>query len=291
MKKSIKTTITAAISGALALTVFTGCSGANTEFNATKEITVITREEGSGTRDAFVELTGVLVKGGDTKTDNTRADAVTLNGTEAVITNVKGNNAAIGYISLGSLNDTVKALKIEDVEPTAENVKSGAYKISRPFNIAYKGDISGLTKDFVDFILSSEGQSVVADEGYVTVSENTEYTSSKPQGKITIAGSSSVAPVMEKLIEAYKTVNTGADIELQTSDSSAGMQAVMSGTCDIGMASRDLKDTESELISLTIAKDGIAVIVNTGNTADSLTMEQVKTIYTGEATAWSDIIK
>lgn len=291
MKKSIKTTITAAISGALALTVFTGCSGANTEFNATKEITVITREEGSGTRDAFVELTGVLVKGGDTKTDNTRADAVTLNGTEAVITNVKGNNAAIGYISLGSLNDTVKALKIEDVEPTAENVKNGAYKISRPFNIAYKGDISGLTKDFVDFILSSEGQSVVADEGYVTVSENTEYTSSKPQGKITIAGSSSVAPVMEKLIEAYKTVNTGADIELQTSDSSAGMQAVMSGTCDIGMASRDLKDTESELISLTIAKDGIAVIVNTGNTADSLTMEQVKTIYTGEATAWSDIIK
>lgn len=291
MKKSIKTTITAAISGALALTVFTGCSGANTEFNATKEITVITREEGSGTRDAFVELTGVLVKGGDTKTDNTRADAVTLNGTEAVITNVKGNNAAIGYISLGSLNETVKALKIEDVEPTAENVKNGAYKISRPFNIAYKGDISGLTKDFVDFILSSEGQSVVADEGYVTVSENTEYTSSKPQGKITIAGSSSVAPVMEKLIEAYKTVNTGADIELQTSDSSAGMQAVMSGTCDIGMASRDLKDTESELISLTIAKDGIAVIVNTGNTADSLTMEQVKTIYTGEATAWSDIIK
>ena len=291
MRKNVQNTMAVIALSSLTIAAFAGCSGNSAEFDSSKEITVITREEGSGTRDAFVELTGVLVKEGDTKSDNTRVDAVTVNGTEAVITNVNGNNAAIGYISLGSLNDTVKALKIEDVEPTAENVKNGTYKISRPFNIAYKGELSELAKDFVDFILSSEGQSVVTEEGYVAVSDKAEFSGTKPQGKITVAGSSSVAPVMEKLIEAYKTVNTGADIELQTSDSSAGMQAVLSGTCDIGMASRELKGTENELTPVTIAKDGIAVIVNASNTVESLTMEQVKTIYTNKATTWSDIIK
>lgn len=217
--------------------------------------------------------------------------AVTVNGTEAVITNVKGNDAAIGYISLGSLNDSVKALKIEDVDATAENVKSGEYKISRPFNIAYKGDLSGLAKDFVDYILSSDGQAVISKEGYVPVSENAAYAGTKPEGKITVAGSSSVSPVMEKLIEAYKQINTKAEIELQTSDSSAGMQSALEGTCDIGMASRELKDTETALASTTIAKDGIAVIVNTNNTTENLTMDQVKAIYTGEAKVWSDITK
>lgn len=265
---------------------------ASASFDKSKGISVITREQGSGTRDAFVELTGVLVKNGDTKTDNTAASAVTVNGTEAVITNVKGNDAAIGYISLGSLNDSVKAAKIENVEATAENVKSGDYKISRPFNIAYKGELEGLAKDFVDFIMSADGQKVVADNGYVTVSENAAYSGSKPSGKIVVAGSSSVSPVMEKLIEAYKAVNTGADIELQTNDSSAGMTAAIEGTCDIGMASRALKDKEaSELKSETIAKDGIAVIVNTSNTLDSLTLDQVKAIYTGETKVWSDVIK
>lgn len=169
-------------------------------FDTSKTLSVITREQGSGTRDAFVELTGVLVKDGDTKTDTTRTDAVTVNGTEAVITNVKGNDAAIGYISLGSLNDSVKALKIEDVDATAENVKSGEYKISRPFNIAYKGDLSGVAKDFVDYILSSDGQAVISKEGYVSVSENAAYAGTKPEGKITVAGSSSVSPVMENLL-------------------------------------------------------------------------------------------
>lgn len=311
MKKTSTKLISVLAAGVIMASAFAGCGGNSSStasngesgnagssavsdtasFDAGKTLSVITREQGSGTRDAFVELTGVLVKDGDTKKDTTRTDAVTVNATEAVITNVKGNEAAIGYISLGSLNDSVKALKIEDVDATAENVKSGEYKISRPFNIAYKGELSGLAKDFVDYILSSDGQAVVSKEGYVAVSENAAYAGTKPEGKITVAGSSSVSPVMEKLIEAYKQVNTKADIELQTSDSSAGMQSAIDGTCDIGMASRELKDTEKELTSTAIAKDGIAVIVNTGNTTENLTMDQVKAIYTGEAKVWSDITK
>ena len=312
MKKTSRV-LTLAVAALMAVSAFAGCGNNNSSsngsssadsssaksettasasFDTSKGISVITREQGSGTRDAFVELTGILVKDGDTKTDNTAASAVTVNGTEAVITNVKGNDAAIGYISLGSLNDSVKAAKIENVEATAENVKSGDYKISRPFNIAYKGELEGLAKDFVDFIMSADGQKVVSDNGYVTVSENAAYSGSKPSGKIVVAGSSSVSPVMEKLIEAYKAINTGADIELQTTDSSAGMTAAIEGTCDIGMASRELKDKEaSELKSETIAKDGIAVIVNTNNTLDSLTLDQVKAIYTGETKVWSDVIK
>lgn len=278
----------------LVLTMFAGCGNSDTaqEFDANKDITVVTREEGSGTRDAFVELTGVLVKDGDTKTDNTTTSAVTINSTEAVITNVKDNNYAIGYISLGSMNDSVKAVKISDFEATAENVKSGDYAISRPFNIAYKDGLSDTAKDFVDYILSSDGQKVVEDNGYVAVSEAEAYTGAKPSGKVVVAGSSSVSPVMEKLAEAYKAVNPNADIEIQTSDSSAGMQSAINGTCDIGMASRNLKDEEkATLTETTIAKDGIAVIVNHENSCDNLTMEQVKAIYTGETEIWSDIVQ
>lgn len=305
MKNGIKKISALLVMSALAVTAFAGCGGAGngessstdaasqTAFDTSKSISVVTREEGSGTRDAFVELTGVLVKDGDTKTDNTTKSAVTVNGTEAVITNIKGNDYAIGYISLGSLNDNVKAVKIEDVEATAENVKSGEYKISRPFNIAYKEDgLNELAQDFVDYILSSDGQAVVTDNGYVAVSENGAYEGTKPEGKITVAGSSSVSPVMEKLIEAYQAINTGATIELQTTDSSAGMQSAIEGTADIGMASRDLKDEEAtELTSTRIAQDGIAVIVNKNNTVDTLTMDEVKSIYTGESTVWSDVIK
>ncbi len=277
----------------LVLTMFAGCGSNKAEgFDASKEITVVTREEGSGTRDAFVELTGVLVKDGDTKTDNTTTSAVTINSTEAVITNVKDNNYAIGYISLGSMNDSVKAVKISDFEATAENVKSGDYAISRPFNIAYKDGLSDTAKDFVDYILSSDGQKVVEDNGYIAVSEAEAYTGAKPSGKVVVAGSSSVSPVMEKLAEAYKAVNPNADIEIQTSDSSAGMQSAINGTCDIGMASRNLKDEEkATLTETTIAKDGIAVIVNHENSCDNLTMEQVKAIYTGETEIWSDIVQ
>lgn len=305
MKSMIKKITATALFGVLAVSAFAGCGGASSssngssdagsdaaKFDASKTISVVTREEGSGTRDAFTELTGVLVKDGDNKTDNTTTSAVTINSTEAVITNVKDNDAAIGYISLGSLNDTVKALKIGGVEATADNVKSGDYAVSRPFNIAYKGELSDVAQDFVDYIMSSDGQKIVSDNGYVTVSENAAYSGKKPSGKISVAGSSSVSPVMEKLAEAYQKVNTNAKVEIQTSDSSAGMQSAMGGTCDIGMASRDLKDEEKSALKVeTIAKDGIAVIVNNANTCDDLTLDQVKSIYTGETTVWSDIIK
>lgn len=304
--KSITKKITAtALFGVLAVSAFAGCGSAGSssngssdagsdaaKFDASKTISVVTREEGSGTRDAFTELTGVLFKDGDNKTDNTTTSAVTINSTEAVITNVKDNEVAIGYISLGSLNDTVKALKIGGVEATADNVKSGDYAVSRPFNIAYKGELSDVAQDFVDYIMSSDGQKIVSDNGYVTVSENAAYSGKKPSGKISVAGSSSVSPVMEKLAEAYQKVNTNAKVEIQTSDSSAGMQSAMGGTCDIGMASRELKDEEKSALKVeTIAKDGIAVIVNNANTCDDLTLDQVKSIYTGETTVWSDIIK
>lgn len=305
MKSMTKKITATALFGVLAVSAFAGCGGAGSssngssdagsdaaKFDASKTISVVTREEGSGTRDAFTELTGVLVKDGDNKTDNTTTSAVTINSTEAVITNVKDNEAAIGYISLGSLNDTVKALKIGGVEATADNVKSGDYAVSRPFNIAYKGELSDVAQDFVDYIMSSDGQKIVSDNGYVTVSENAAYSGKKPSGKISVAGSSSVSPVMEKLSEAYQKVNTNAKVEIQTSDSSAGMQSAMGGTCDIGMASRDLKDEEKSALKVeTIAKDGIAVIVNNANTCDDLTLDQVKSIYTGETTVWSDIIK
>lgn len=305
MKSMTKKIMATALFGVLAVSAFAGCGGAGSssngssdagsdaaKFDASKTISVVTREEGSGTRDAFTELTGVLVKDGDNKTDNTTTSAVTINSTEAVITNVKDNEAAIGYISLGSLNDTVKALKIGGVEATADNVKSGDYAVSRPFNIAYKGELSDVAQDFVDYIMSSDGQKIVSDNGYVTVSENAAYSGKKPSGKISVAGSSSVSPVMEKLAEAYQKVNTNAKVEIQTSDSSAGMQSAMGGTCDIGMESRDLKDEEKSALKVeTIAKDGIAVIVNNANTCDDLTLDQVKSIYTGETTVWSDIIK
>lgn len=305
MKSMTKKITATALFGVLAVSAFAGCGSASSssngssdagsdaaKFDASKTISVVTREEGSGTRDAFTELTGVLVKDGDNKTDNTTTSAVTINSTEAVITNVKDNEAAIGYISLGSLNDTVKALKIGGVEATADNVKSGDYAVSRPFNIAYKGELSDVAQDFVDYIMSSDGQKIVSDNGYVTVSENAAYSGKKPSGKISVAGSSSVSPVMEKLAEAYQKVNTNAKVEIQTSDSSAGMQSAMGGTCDIGMASRDLKDEEKSALKVeTIAKDGITVIVNKANTCDDLTLDQVKSIYTGETTVWSDIIK
>lgn len=305
MKSMTKKITATALFGVLAVSAFAGCGGAGSssngssdagsdaaKFDASKTISVVTREEGSGTRDAFTELTGVLVKDGDNKTDNTTTSAVTINSTEAVITNVKDNEAAIGYISLGSLNDTVKTLKIGGVEATADNVKSGDYAVSRPFNIAYKSELSDVAQDFVDYIMSSDGQKIVSDNGYVTVSENAAYSGKKPSGKISVAGSSSVSPVMEKLAEAYQKVNTNAKVEIQTSDSSAGMQSAMGGTCDIGMASRDLKDEEKSALKVeTIAKDGIAVIVNNANTCDDLTLDQVKSIYTGETTVWSDIIK
>lgn len=250
-------------------------------------ITVISREDGSGTRSAFVELTGVE----DDNGDNTTAEAEIANKTDVVLTSVAGNESAIGYVSLGSLNDTVKAVQVDGVDATVENVKSGDYTLSRPFNIATKGEPTGVAKDFINFILSADGQAIVEEEGYIKVNDEAEaFTSDGSSGQIAVGGSSSVSPVMEKLIEAYKAVNPNAQIDLQTSDSTSGMTGAMDGTFAIGMASRELKDEEkAELTPTSIALDGIAVVVNPANTVTNLTMDQIKSIYTGETTDWADV--
>lgn len=258
---------------------------------AADDITVVSREGGSGTRGAFVELMGVEVKGEDgTKRDMTTEEAVIANSTDVVMQNVASDKNAIGYISLGSLNDTVKALTIDGAAPSVETIKDGSYKVSRPFYIATLGEVSEVTKDFISFILSAEGQSVVGGS-YIKVDDAAPaYAGTKPEGKVVIAGSSSVTPVMEKLAEAYKAVNDKATLEIQMSDSTAGMTGAMDGTCDIGMASRELKESEAAALTGTvIAMDGIAVIVNNENAVDGLTGEQVKGIYTGEITSWADV--
>ena len=261
--------------------------------SASQPISVVSREDGSGTRGAFVELTGVEEKDADgNKTDNTTADAIISNSTEIMMTTVSGDEYAIGYSSTGSLNDTVKALNVDGVEPTAQNIKDGKYSLSRPFNIATKGTPGKLAQDFIDYILSEEGQKVVEDNGYIaSVDDAKAFKSSGKSGKLVVAGSSSVTPVMEKLAEAYKAVNKKAEIEIQESDSTTGMTAAADGTCDIGMASRELEDSEKDkgLTSQAIALDGIAVIVNTQNTRTEITTDMVKKIFTGEVTDWSDV--
>ena len=266
-------------------------SAAVAEFDAGKQIDVISREDGSGTRGAFVELTGVEQKIDGKKVDMTTEDAQITNNTAVMMTTVAGDTYAIGYISLGSLNDSVKAVKVAGVEATAENVKSGAYKVARPFNIAWKEDaLSDAGKDFIDYILSSEGQAIVNANGYVGSDDAAAYEAAGVTGKVVVAGSSSVSPVMEKLAEAYMAANTGVEIEIQTSDSTTGMTSAMEGACEIGMASRELKEAEAaELESTAIAMDGIAVIVNNENPVENLSLEQIGAIYTGETTVWNEL--
>lgn len=255
-------------------------------------ITVLSREDGSGTRGAFIELFGIEQKDADgNKVDNTIDSAEITNSTSVMMTTVAGNKNAIGYVSLGSLDESqVKAVLIDGAQATAENVKDGTYKVSRPFNIATKGEPTGLAKDFIDYILSEEGQAVVEENGYVSEGNTGAYAGEKPEGKITVGGSSSVTPVMEKLKEAYAAVNPNATIEVQQSDSTTGMTSTIDGTYDIGMASRELKDEEAaELNGQVIALDGIAVIVNKENTIDELTTDDVLNIYTGATTDWSEI--
>lgn len=283
------------LSTMLAASCLAGCgnSKASGGFDTSKTITVMSREDGSGTRGAFVELFGVEQKDENgEKVDHTSDEAIITNSTSVMMTSVAGDTYGIGYISLGSLNDTVKALKIDGAEATVENIKSGSYKISRPFNIATKDKVSEVTQDFIDYIMSADGQAVIEENGYISASDAAAYSGSKPSGKIKIAGSSSVTPVMEKLKEAYLKVNTNAEIEIQQNDSTTGMTSAIEGICDIGMASRELKDTETAkgIKGTTIALDGIAVIVNKDNKAEYLTSEQVMKIYTGEITKWSDVL-
>lgn len=306
MKKKLLAVVLAAV---LSMAAFAGCSpkdnqspdnssnassntSSNGNSNASSAITVISREPGSGTRSAFIELLGVEEKDSEgNKVDHTTKEAIIANKTDVMLTQVAGNKNAIGYISLGSLNDTVKALKVDGAEATVENIKNGSYKVSRPFNIVTKGEGTDLAQDFISFIMSSMGQQVVVDNKYIAVDEAAaEFKSNGAEGKLVIAGSSSVYPVMEKLVEAYKTINTKATIELQQSDSTAGVQSTIDGVADIGMASRELKDSEkAELNGTTIAIDGIAIIVNNENASDELSSEAIKNIYTGATTNWADV--
>ena len=264
----------------------------NADFDHTSAIAVYSREDGSGTRGAFIELFGVEEKNdAGEKVDNTTVDAQITNNTSVMMSTVAGNQYAIGYISLGSLNDEVKALKIDGAEASAENVENGSYKVSRPFNIVTKDGLSADAQDFMDYILSTDGQQVVSDDGYIAIKDTKAYEGNCSGEKVVVAGSSSVTPLMEKLKEAYTKVNSNANIEVQQSDSTTGITSASDGLCDIGMASRDLKDEEksSGLTATVIATDGIAVIVNKENPTDGLTSDQVKSIYVGDTTDWADV--
>lgn len=271
---------------ALAATMLASCGGSS------DKITVISREDGSGTRGAFIELTGIEEKDDSgNKTDNTKKDALICKSTDVVLTQVSGDKNAIGYISFGSLNDTVKALKVEGVEPSTATIESGDYKIVRPFNIAVKDGLSDAAQDFENYILSSEGQDIIEKAGYIKIDKSAAaYASNNASGKVVVSGSSSVTPVMEKLAEAYQKANTNVTVDVQQSDSSTGIKDAINGTSDIGMASRDISDDELSqgIKSVTIAQDAIAVIVNKDNAVDDITMDEIKAIYTGSKTTWSD---
>lgn len=280
--------------GAAALVGLSACgSTANGDSEAgLGQINVVTREDGSGTRGAFIELFGLEEKNSDgEKVDLTTQNAIVTNSTSVMLTTVAEDGSAIGYASLGSLNDSVKVVDIDGAEATVENIKDGSYKVSRPFNIVTKDDTNEAAKDFINFILSSEGQAIVEKSGYIPLDDNGSYKSSVNSGKVVISGSSSVTPVMEKLKEAYAKVNPDVTIEIQQSDSSTGVANTVDGTADIGMASRELKDTEEKegVTATVIAMDGIAVIVNDKNEVDDLTSEQVKDIFAGDTTSWEDL--
>lgn len=303
MKKRLAMAVSAAVL-ALGLFGLFGCAGngdgasgatdggASASTSPSGEVSVYSREDGSGTRGAFIELFGIEEKdaNGD-KVDLTTPTAAITNSTSVMMTSVAGDANAIGYISLGSLNNTVKALSIDGAEATAENVKSGTYKVARPFNIVTKDGVSDVAQDFIDYIMSSDGQKVVEENGCISVADNAgSYKASGKSGKIVIAGSSSVTPVMEKLAEAYKALNPDVAIEVNQSDSTTGVNMATEGTCDIGMVSRELKDSESGVKATVIAQDGIAVIVNPDASVDGLTSDQVKGIYTGELITWEEAL-
>lgn len=282
MKKIISTILAAILTAAF---VLTGCSGGA----GTSKINVMTREDGSGTRSAFIELFGIETEDENgEKIDNTTVSAETTNSTAVMITSVAGDPNAIGYISLGSLGDTVKAVQVDGVDATVDNIKNGTYKASRPFNIAVRSDITPVAQDFINYIMSAQGQKIIEDNGYISNGSSVNYNGSSPSGTVNIAGSSSVTPVMEKLKEAYAAVNPNANIVIQQNDSTTGITSAIDGVCDIAMASRELKDSETTagLTSTTIALDGIAIIVNLENPVNSLTGEEIKAIYTGEKTEW-----
>ena len=303
----MKKTVCLLLAGLMTIGALTGCGSsadnkkddsAKTEttsekksdgFDTSSDITVVSREDGSGTRGAFIELFGVEQEKDGEKMDMTTEEAVIANSTAVMMTTVAGDDYAIGYASLGSLDDTTKALKVDGVEPSVDTIKDGSYKISRPFNIATKDNVSNVAQDFINYIMSDDGQKVIEDNGYISVSDG-KFESNGAKGKIVVAGSSSVTPVMQVLAEKYEAVS-GNKVEVNQSDSSTGVSSAIDGTCDIGMASRELKDSETSqgVVSTVIAVDGIAIIVNSENTVTNLTLDQVGQIYKGELTEWSQV--
>ncbi len=269
----------------------TESTSSSSSFDSSRAITVVSREDGSGTRGAFTELFGIEEEDANGNTaDLTTEEAIIANRTDVMLTNVAGDEYAIGYVSLGSLNDSVKALDIDGAEATAENVQNGTYKVSRPFNIVTKDGLSDVAQDFINFIMSKEGQEICAGDYIPVDAEAAAFAGTNPSGKVTVAGSSSVSPLMEELKEAYLAVNPSAEIEIQTNDSTSGVNGAIEGTCDIGMASRELSDSESSQVTATaIAIDGIAVIVNSENPTEAMTSQNVKDIFTGTITTWADI--
>ena len=286
--------VAAALIGVMTMGL-TVCGASAADFDSSEDITVVSREDGSGTRGAFIELFGIQEEQDGEKVDMTTDEANITNSTSVMMTTVADDEYAIGYISLGSLDDSVKAVKIDGAEATVDDINDGTYKIFRPFNIAIKGDVSDAAQDFINYIMSSDGQQIVEDNGYIKVADDAKaYEQSDAEGKVVVAGSSSVTPVMEKLKEAYEKANGGKiTVEVQQSDSTTGITSAAEGICDIGMASRELKDEETKenLTATEIARDGIAVVVNNDNDIDELTSDQVKAIFTGETTDWEDLAK
>lgn len=282
-RKNGKIAITIAAIMIMCTAMITGCG----KKAGDEEICVISREDGSGTRDAFTELLGIM----ENDIDNTTVNAEITNSTSVMMTTVAGNTEAIGYVSLGSLNDSVKAIKVDGVGATTDNVSNGDYAVARPFNIVTGDEVSENAQDFINFIMSKEGQAIIREEGYISVGGDSSYTVSGLTGTVTLAGSTSVAPVMEKIAEKYMELNAGVTIEIQQSGSGAGITSTIEGVCDIGMSSRDLKENEiAEGVSSTkIAMDGIAVIVNVDNAVEDLTSEQIKDIFVGKTTKWSEV--
>ena len=257
-------------------------------FAAEGTITVISREDGSGTRGAFVELTGVE----QDDVDMTTVDAVITNSTAVMLTSVAGDPAAIGYVSMGSLNETVKAVSVDGNAATVEGIKDGSYTLARPFVVTTYGEVGEIAQDLLNYIMSAEGQAIINEEGYIAIDDAAEaYTAAGVSGEITVGGSSSVTPVMEKLAEAYMALNPDVTVVVQQSDSTTGVTGTIEGTVDLGMASRALKAEEEEqgVVGTTIAMDGIAVIVNLENDTENLTTEQIMNIYTGAITDWSEL--
>ena len=292
--KKISTLSKFALVGLASLSFLTACGGSSDSSSQGSTINVVSREEGSGTRGAFIELFGVQEKNADgEKVDLTTNTAIVTNSTAVMLTTVAGDANAIGYASLGSLDDTNKILQIDGVDATVENIKNGSYKISRPFNIVTQDGLSDAAQDFIGFILSSDGQAVVEKAGYIPLDNAPAYTAKTNKGKIVVSGSSSVTPVMEKLKEAYNKTNPDIEVEVQQSDSTTGIINATEGTADIGMASRNLEDAELEkgVTETVLALDGIGVIVNKDSKVTGLTSEQVKAIYTGEITSWDDLSK